>query len=53
MSEVSSVVAGYGIAVVAVAFYGAWIMARGRAIGRELGIGDGNDPADDGGGRWT
>ncbi len=53
MSEVASVVAGYGLAVVAVAVYGAWIVARGRSIGRELGIGDSGDPNGQEDGRWT
>ena len=39
MTNVGTIVAGYGIAIVTVAFYAAWIVTRGRQIGSELGIG--------------
>ena len=47
MTNGGSILAGYGITIVVVAFYAAWIVNRGRQIGRELGIGaPGPDAAD-------
>ena len=43
MTNVGTIVAGYGITIVAIAFYAAWIINRGRAIGEELGIGSSDE----------
>lgn len=43
MTDVGTIVAGYGITIVTVVMYGVWILMRGRALGDELGIGHGAD----------
>ncbi len=54
MNDLGSIVAGYGITIVAVVSYAAWILVRGRSIGRELGIGSDITTSDDeGASPWT
>ena len=43
MTNVGTIVAGYGITIVGIGFYAAWIVNRGRAIGEELGIGSSDE----------
>tara|TARA_B100001996_G_scaffold2590_1_gene2257 strand:- start:410 stop:580 length:171 start_codon:yes stop_codon:yes gene_type:complete len=40
MSEVATVVVGWGITFVALATYSTWVVLRGKGIGQELGIGE-------------
>tara|TARA_B000000475_G_scaffold153525_1_gene123617 strand:+ start:328 stop:498 length:171 start_codon:yes stop_codon:yes gene_type:complete len=40
MSEVATVVAGWGITFIILATYSIWVVFRGMGIGRELGIGE-------------
>ena len=40
MSEVATVVAGWGITFIILATYSIWVVFRGKGIGRELGIGE-------------
>ena len=40
MSEVATVVAGWGITFVILSTYSIWVVFRGKGIGRELGIGE-------------
>ncbi|MDG2111990.1 MAG: hypothetical protein P8N02_05185 [Actinomycetota bacterium] len=39
MTNVGTIIAGYGITILSLGFYAAWIVVRGREIGNELGIG--------------
>lgn len=39
MTNVGTIIAGYGITIVTLGFYATWITMRGREIGTELGIG--------------
>jgi|GEM_PF-322414 len=39
MSEVATVIAGWGITFVVLATYSIWVVLRGKSIGQELGIG--------------
>jgi len=49
MSEVATVVAGWGITFVLLATYSMWVVLRGKNIGQELGIGEiqDSDPGKD------
>ncbi len=51
MSEVATVVAGWGITFVLLATYSMWVVLRGKNIGQELGIGEiqDSDPGKDAG----
>ncbi len=40
MSEVATVVVGWGITFVILATYSTWVVLRGKGIGQELGIGE-------------
>lgn len=40
MSEVATVVVGWGITFVILATYSTWVVLRGKSIGQELGIGE-------------
>ena len=40
MSEVATVVTGWGITIVVIATYSIWVVSRGKTIGQELGIGE-------------
>ena len=40
MSEVATVVTGWGITFIVVATYSMWVVSRGKIIGQELGIGE-------------
>ena len=40
MSEVATVVTGWGITIFVIATYSIWVVSRGKAIGQELGIGE-------------
>ena len=40
MSEVATVATGWGVTFVIVTTYALWVVGRGKAIGRELGIGE-------------
>ncbi|MDP7066489.1 MAG: hypothetical protein QF637_02585 [Acidimicrobiales bacterium] len=44
MSEVATVATGWGLTFVVVVTYSLWVVSRGRAIGRELGIGEAESP---------
>ena len=57
MTDVGTIVTGYGLTIVTLGFYAAWIVMRGRAIGQQLGIGGeaatGAGSAEDGDSPWT
>ena len=40
MSEVATVVTGWGITFIVIATYSIWVVSRGKTIGQELGIGE-------------
>lgn len=40
MSEVTTVVTGWGITFIIVATYSMWVVSRGKIIGQDLGIGE-------------
>ena len=40
MGEVATVATGCGVTFVIVTTYALWVVGRGKAIGRELGIGE-------------
>ena len=40
MSEVATVVVGWGITFLVLATYSTWVVLRGKSIGQELGIGE-------------
>ena len=48
MTHAANVISGYLLTAVAVMAYAAWVVRRGRTLGRSLGIGsadDADDPA--------
>jgi hypothetical protein len=51
MSEVTTVVTGWGVTFIVVATYAMWVVLRGKTIGQELGIGEMKqaDPRNDAG----
>ena len=43
MNEVTTVATGWGLSFVVVATYALWVVGRGKMVGRELGIGGGEE----------
>lgn len=44
MTHAANVISGYVLTAVAVMAYAAWVVRRGRTLGRSLGIGSADDP---------
>ena len=46
MTHAANVISGYALTAVAVLAYAAWVVRRGRTLGRSLGIGSAADPVE-------
>ena len=46
MTHAANVISGYLLTAAAVAAYAAWVVRRGRTLGRSLGIGGADDAAE-------
>ena len=46
MTHAANVISGYVLTAAAVLAYAAWVVRRGRTLGRSLGIGSADDPAE-------